>query len=105
MPCYQGAASSHKNDPPVTTANEAYGVHSPPVSMEPLSLAAPVYERVDTECVKIITTLYLHQFSIIISNYCIYIIVKKFGEIDLYRVHRVHEANRMQPARACMHAS
>ena len=49
--CTAGAASDsgHKNDPPVTTANEAYGVHSLPVS---LSSAAPVYERVDTECVK-----------------------------------------------------
>ena len=58
MHCFSFAAgtdSGHKNNPPVTiTANEAYGMHSLPVSMDhnPLSSAAPVYERVDNECVK-----------------------------------------------------
>ena len=52
--CCPGGSSHINNPDPLPTANEAYGVPSLPVSMDqkPLSLAAPVYESVDTECVK-----------------------------------------------------
>ena len=52
--CSAGAASDRGTDP-VTTANEAYGMHSTlPVSMDEnhLPSAGSVYERIDTECVK-----------------------------------------------------
>ena len=49
--CCLGADSGHEDNSPVTTANEAYGMHSslPVLVKKPLSSAAPVYESIDTD--------------------------------------------------------
>ena len=49
--CCLGAdsTSGHEDNSPVTTANEAYGMHSSLPVLVNLSSAAPVYESIDTD--------------------------------------------------------
>ena len=49
--CYSAGntSRSHRNDPPVTTANEAYGTRPPPVSMDQ-NANAPVYDSAENVC-------------------------------------------------------